>query len=507
MQTPIAHRQVRSWLVLTLFAGLTTGCSVAPSALDPEETANAAQASLEKVRAQQAPVTRPIDLHEAMARAVLYNLDSRVELMEIALRSRQAESATLSMLPALVAGAGYAGRNKFDASSSTQIGSGTQNFTYSTSQDREIHTRDLSLSWNVLDFGLSYIRAKQASDRVLIAQEQRRKALARIVEEVRGAYWRALAAEYLSRDLKKLQARVRIALQRADELGRSGQAGPLVALTYQRDIYEITERIQQIETEVSAARSQLAALMNLSPQTRFSLVRPTRDLPAAGAFPNPALLVNAALENRPELRAVLYDQKIGELDGTAALLELLPGINLNTGPAFTSNSFTAYQDWWGWGAKASWNLMRLASYPVRRNELAANDVLLAERVSATAAAIALQVYVSRTRFDQTLARATTLSKYSAVQQKVLAQLKASANAEQSGEIELVREELTALLARARFDVAAAEAQSAYASMLTAVGIDPYPADITASLPDLARAFRSRASDQVKLVKVAETSAP
>ncbi len=501
------HRRVLLSSVLSVVAGTVAGCSVLPVPIGSQETAQAAKTGLEAMRAEQEPVARPIDLGEAMARAVLYNLDSRVELMEIALKNRQAETATIAMLPNIIAGAGYAGRNKYDASSSSQIGTGTQNFSYSTSQEKEILTGDLALSWNVLDFGLSYIRAQQAADRVLISQEQRRKALARIVEEVRGAYWRALAAEYLSKDLKTLQARVQTALKRAEQLGSSGQAGPLVALTYQRDIYEITERIQQIETEVSAARAQLAALMNVAPEAKFSLVRPANNLPPEGAFPRPAALVSAALENRPEMRAVLYDQKIGRLDGTAALLELLPSVNLNVGPAYTSNSYTANQDWWGWGARTSWNLMRLAAYPIRKNELSANDALLGERVKATAAAIALQVYVSRTRYEQTLARAKTLANYSKVQQRVLGQLTASTTAEQSGEIELAREELTALLARARYDVAAADAQSAYATMLTAVGVDPYPAQVHGSLTEMAQAFRTQGAGQVKTLKVGSAGTP
>ncbi len=488
--------------VATVLIGMLAGCSVNTKALEPEEAGGAARASLEASSLGQAPVTRPIDLSEAMARAVLYNLDSRVELMEIALRNRQAETATIAMLPSLVANAGYAARNKADASSSVQVGSGQQNFSYSTSQDRDLNTRDLSLSWNVLDFGLSYIRAKQAADRTMIAQEQRRKALARIVEEVRGAYWRALAAEYLSRDLKALQGRVQSALKRAELMGASGQTGPLVSLTYQRDIYEVTERIQQIEAEVAASRSQLAMLMNLSPDTKFTLVRQTNNLPPEGGFARPASLVQTALENRPEMRSVLYDQRIGGLDGTAALLELLPGLNLNAGPSFTSNSYTLNGDWWSWGARASLNLVRLAAYPVRQNEIDANEALLGERVKATAAAIALQVHVSRTRYERSLARARTLANYSGVQQQLLRQLTASESAAQTSEIELVREELMALLARARFDVAAADAQSAYASMLSSVGVDPYPAEMTDSVPELAKAFRAQGTAHLKTLKLA-----
>ena len=37
---------------------------------------------------------------------------------------------------------------------------------------------DLGLSWNVLDFGVSYYQSKQNADRLLVAQERRRKTFA-----------------------------------------------------------------------------------------------------------------------------------------------------------------------------------------------------------------------------------------------------------------------------------------------------------------------------------------
>ena len=48
------------------------------------------------------------------------------------------------------------------------------------------------MSWNLLDFGVSYYRARQQADQVLIAEERKRKVVQNILADTRNAYWRAL---------------------------------------------------------------------------------------------------------------------------------------------------------------------------------------------------------------------------------------------------------------------------------------------------------------------------
>lgn len=481
----------KSATALTLVLALSA-CALSPEPLDTGSIGESARTALENAAKEQEPVIRPIDLAEAMARAVKYNLDTRVQLLEEMVRSRQLVQANLAMLPALTANAGYAGRDQFESSYSRSLATGRPLLQYNTSQDRDIFTRDLQLSWNILDLGLSYVKAQQTGDRVLIAREERRRVMARIIEEVRSAYWRALAAEYVGRELSVLQGRVKSAVSQAEKLVANGQASPLAALSAQRDLHELTERVQQIHQEVATARNQLAALMNVPPGTTFSLVRPSS--PRFPAFPaTPEKALSEALRERPEIRAALYGQRIEEREAIAAVLELLPGISLNLGPNYTSNTYTFANDWVSWGARASWNLIRLASYPARKAESDARGDLAAERVKATVASVALQVHVSRVRYDLARQRAETLARYEATQRKLLAQVQASAATSITGENELVREQLNALLSRARLDVAVADAQAAYGSVLTAMGRDPYPAETDASLADLANAIRRAAS--------------
>ena len=100
-------------LSLRLAIGLATfslsACAVKPEAITLDQ--QIAQASADRVRMfdAQEPVTRPISLDEAMARAVKYNLQQRLTLMERALEDNLLDVQNLDMLPKLAARAGWRG--------------------------------------------------------------------------------------------------------------------------------------------------------------------------------------------------------------------------------------------------------------------------------------------------------------------------------------------------------------------------------------------------------------
>ncbi len=192
-----------SALALLGAAACLAGCTVSPVPLQDNEISDRAANYLSRVTAGQEPITGAIDLYEAMARALKYNLDHQVEAMNAALRMRELDLSHFNLLPSVVASSGYAARNRYNATSSYNILTQSQNFGASTSQEKKLTTADIAFSWNILDFGLSYVRARQAGDKVLLSYETRRKVMHRVVEDVRTAYWRAVSGERL---LKKLHA-------------------------------------------------------------------------------------------------------------------------------------------------------------------------------------------------------------------------------------------------------------------------------------------------------------
>lgn len=461
-------------MLLLSTALLATGCTVVPEPIDQAGLAKIADDNMSRVASAQEPVSGSIDVYEAIARSLKYNLDQRVELMQEAVKLQELTLASYQGLPNLVMASGYTGRNNVLASSSTSVLTGRQSLEPSTSSDKDVLESNIGLSWNVLDFGLSYVRAKQAADKVLIQQEARRKALNRIVEDTRTAYWRAIASERLLSRLSALESKTRKAIADSRALAAERNTSPVVALTYERELLEIRRQAQQIEGELSIARNQLAALMNLPPASKFRL---SGDRSGTGNAPlnvDPRRLVRVAMMNRPEVRDVAYNIRSNEKELDAALLKMLPGINVFVGPSVSTNSFLYNQNWIGWGAQASWNLMKVFEYPQTKKLVEAQAEVLDQRSLALTMAIMTQVYASRARYVHARRELSTADQLKNVQHRLLDRIKASTTTDQTSEQTLIREEMNTIVSDVRYDLAYANLQNANANIYASIGLDAYP---------------------------------
>ena len=456
----------------TMLALSVTACTIQPKPLTTGAITEFASDKLARVTAGQEPITNSITLYEAMARALKYNLDFHVELYNEALASKELDVARLDMLPKLVASAGYYERDNDAGNADTTI-----------FPDRRKFEDDISLSWNILDLGLSKVRAEQAADEVLVAREKRRKIINRVIEDVRTAYWRAVSADRLLVGLRKLEGRSQRALKNSRVLQRDGQTSPLTALTYQRELVEIQQRIQRLQKDLSLAKIQLAALMNIKPGTDFSLAQPARRVDSTYLPLSGEEMVFAALENRPEIRDIQYKLRINSKESQRILLELLPGIHLFANANWNSDDYLLNSNWVGWGAKATFNLLNVFKYPAKKRLVKAKDEVLDARALAVTMAIMTQVHVSRVRYGHARKLYVTASKHLKVQNGIVRQIRASFGEGQASEQTLIREEMNTLASRVSADIAYAELQNAYANIYASMGIDPYT-DETFSNDDL-----------------------
>ena len=468
-------------ILLTATLALSvTACSIQPKPLTTASLSAFATDKLSRVTSGQEPVTSAITLHEAMARALKYNLDFHVELYNEALASRQLASARLDTLPNIVASVGYDGRNNDSGSFSTAL-----------FPDRNKFGSDVTLSWNILDLGLSRIRALQTADEVLIAREKRRKIINRVIEDVRTAYWRAVSADRLLVGLRKLEGRSEKALANARALQADGDVSPLTALTYQRELVEIQQRIQNLQKDLSLAKMQLAALMNIKPGTHFTLAQPPRDADTTRLVMSGEAMVFAALENRPEIRDIQYKLRINALESKKALLEMLPTANLFAGVNYDTDTYLYNSNWVGWGAKATWNLLNVFKYPAKKRLTKAKDEVLDARALAVTMAIMTQVHVSRVRYGHAKKLFRTAQRHLKVQKGIVGQIRASHAEGRASEQTLIREEMNTLASQVASDIAYADLQNAYANVFGSMGLDPYADDLRAgdSVEQLAVSLR------------------
>nr|HMQ58937.1 TolC family protein [Rhizobiaceae bacterium] len=372
---------------------------------------------------------------------------------------------------------------------------------------------EIRLSWNILDFGLSYVRAKQVADEIQIARENRRRIVNRIIEDVRTAYWRAVSADSLISGLRSLEGRVRRAMANSKALETDGESSPLTALTYQRELVEIQDEIQKLESELSIAKTQLAALMNIEPGTPYRLAQPARSAKRLKLTLGARQMVEFAVEHRPELRDVAYRERINALEAEKALLELFPSASLFLGGNASSNAFLYNNAWLDYGAKASWNVMKLFRYPERKLEIEAQRQLFDQRALAVTMAIMTQVHVGRARYHFAAKRFATAQQHLAIQSGILKQIKAAAAVDQVSEQTVIREEMNTLVSRVKYDIAYADLQNAYANIYASMGVDAIEEDfsdsesVAALSEKLRRAWLERGDTSGVITRIRKKHAP
>lgn len=466
-----------SKLTVVVSALLITACATSTVPLTTNELERLRAERVAALQQNQEPIAGPISLYEAMARALKYNLDYRLEQMTTALAVREHELSRWDMLPKLVAEAGYTSRDNFSGSRSSALLSATevgdQSLVPSTSSERDVLDANLTASWDILDFGLSYVRSKQAADEALIADENRRKIVNRIIEDVRTAYWRAVSAERLTSRLSDLEGEIEKALDSSREVYQRRQSAPLAALSYQRELLQVRQQINTLKKDLVIARKQLAALINLRPEEDFELVMPDRDNSVVELGINAEELIDMAMLYRPELREVSYRQRINKQEAKAAFLQMLPGVNLFAGLNYNSNDFLFSNNWTSIGARASWNLFDAFRYPTHKRQVAAQQDVLDQRALAVSMAVMTQVGVSASRFQLAKENLGTLRDYHDVQGEIQLQTNAGFNARRVSHQNYIRESLNSIVSDAKYDIAMAELQNAFANIYASVGLDPY----------------------------------
>lgn len=464
---------------VSLLAFVVSGCAVTSDPIERSVSEQRAQSDLQRMYKDQEPLSGPLTLHEAMARAVKYNLEARLKVMEEALAKRQVDLASFDMLPRMALSAGYAGRSNVSASSSESIETGTQSLEPSTSQDRSRRVADLTMVWNVLDFGVSYISAKQQGDQRLIVEERRRKVVNTIVQDVRSAYWRAVAAERLLNQIDSLMARVEQAQGNSQRMSEQRVGDPVQALSYQRSLIQATRQLEEQRKALSLAKTELATLINLPLGSELTLATPD-DYSIPELKVDMGMLEQEALASRPELREQDYLTRISSAETRKAMLRLLPGLEFSAGGHYDSNSFLVNDKWADMGVKVTWNLFNVISAPAAIDVAKAGEEVADARRQAMSIAVLAQLYVANANYRESLRQFKTSQQLSDIDGEIVGQLRNRFSSAGIGELELIQGELNNLQASLRRDLAYADLRNAYGQIFASAGLDPLPPQVSST---------------------------
>jgi multidrug efflux system outer membrane protein len=462
-------------LSLLLCLSFIAGCSITPTEVTNESQLNNTYKGLHQAIDSQEQINHKVTLSEAIARTLKYNLDHKVQQAQLMLESGNLKAAYMEMLPALNTGVDYSFRNneliQNLVDSNGNVVSGDQSFT-----PREVINQSYGLQWSLLDLGLSYTRAQQQANRVMIAEEERRRVTQQLIQEVVSAYWKAWTAQSMKEEVERFKAKAELALQRSKEASDKKVNRPQIELDYQQVLIKAIRKINQLNAQIMDAKSNLIRLMNAKPTSQFELASPTKalmDLPAIS--PQFEKMDTLALVYRPELRQASYQAEIAKKGIQAAIINMLPGIDFSFGYNVTNNEFMKNQYWWGGNIGASLNLIQTVLTGPYAIKLA-NEVHSFEQLKqiATTMAVLTQVRVAYVNYLLWQEDA----RYSVQEAKVSMALFDNAEklekANQGNEQITIRRGVEAISAQFDKDISLARAHEALSKLYQSIGIDVLP---------------------------------
>lgn len=464
------------FIIMSISASiLITGCSVAPEPILPDDLKKLVEQDLKILNTFSQPVTKAISLDDAIQRAVQNNIRNQVQIMESALAHQQIDLVYYDMLPSLTTNAGYSARNNYAASASTTFEDGKPTPiigtpTYSISQDKERLNANVSFSWNVLDFGLSYVRAQQQSDKYLMAKESERKVIHNIVQEVRRTYYKTVSADALLKKIIPMMKEVKSALADSRKVKKLRLSSPLQALSYQRDLLEVLRSLQALERNLIGAKIELAELMGLKAGTRFELsekVETNYKLPQLHLKLND--MEQIALERRPEILESRYKERISQKETTAAMLKMLPGINLNAGVSYDDSDYLLNNDWMSYGASVSWNLLNIFKSGTYQKIAETKIELAREQKLAVSMAVLSQVHLAVVNFNQAKKEYELSREYLEVAEEIFKLTKVGNKLNMNSKLVFIKEKLNFILSTLRHSSSYANVQNSYGRIFASLG--------------------------------------
>ena len=470
-----------TFLSTVLFVSITASCAVQtePTTL-AQRSARAGVDRAELFRGQE-EITKPVTLYEAVARAVKYNSSQRVAMMEQAMENGV---SSIDLLPKIAANGGFSTRSKRLAVSADPVKDGGTGLDESYIEDKTVRGANLQMAFNVLDFGISYVNAKQASDRHYIAEEIRRKSVQQIVHDVRAAFWKAAAAQRVVADMAVLIGATQDELVRVN--ARDVANKTVDQLKEQKRLLTALKKLTDMRDDILTAKAELAALMNLPPTADFVLdVPPEVDHPQIVHDLGQINLEQFALVNRPELRVNDYEARIAAAEARKEFLRLFPGIEFNAG---------VNKNWANAGIGVTWNLLDLFARPEAIRRAHNKQELERLRRLAMTMAVMTQVNVSYLELRQS-AEAFEVARS---MQKVDDGLWTRAYDADARNDRDRRETLFAavekLASHLKRDFAYADYKAAESNLFVALGVDPLPRfTVRASVDSLAQTLEDNLS--------------
>lgn len=419
------------------------------------------------------PPPSPLAPAEAVAYALRHNLDAKVAEIDEAYQNESLVAARRRLIPALTLRFSPNYSNHPAARWSESAGSGSQSLESSYSSEQFTRQTEIGMVWNLIDFGVGYLRSRQQGERVLHATEQRRRVRQQVVLDVLSRYWRASAAakiaadaESLKKELDEQAAAVRDSVELRILSGAEGARRELA-------IHTSLAELEQYRRAAAQTKLELAGTLGCGGGAELALsdfgAAPVR-LPEIKDG-DPRILQAAALKRRPELFQQDAQERVAVDEARLALLQIAPNANLSLSFYDDPDKFLEWGNWMTAGVRITWNLFNIPARLAERRMAKTQEAMAKQKGLALAAAVMSQVGIAYSDWLLTRNYAATLDKRAASRERLVEALAAGEEDGQTRPGEVLQERVRLLSDQAGALRAQAEVRVAGARLANAIGLD------------------------------------
>lgn len=454
---------------------IITGCSPSTQPVD----SHALSQQIEEDRAVIHPPTQQLaqtlKIEDALARAIKYNLDTKVAELDELIAADDVTLQMLNSLPSVTAKVQRHHRSNEGGSSSFSVLTGMESLQPSISQEQSRNVVQLISEWNFLDTGINLWRGKSASDEMHIAQERRRKVYQSVVQDTYIAFWRAAVAQSVLPTTEGLLTDINKQIISVDQQLEAGVVPVGDAQGKKAALIEKKMQLERMNNGLKLADIELKTLIAYPLENELMLDLEGVDPLDLASLPDIKGDIEnyeyTALMNRPEVREEMLNKRISMRDIKLSILESIPGLELLMTYNYDSNKFLVYNSWVDSIAGITAAINKIITAPTRHQRAKNIDVLADKRRQALIAAVITQVHVARARYDSLSNEYASHSQSINHTRSILKRANDYKDTGLMSKEELLNVEIDYNIAAINKAYAYADAQDAYARFINTLGVD------------------------------------
>lgn len=424
---------------------------------------------------QNGPVAEALKLEDVMSMALKHNLDAQVAAMDELINADDVSLEMLSALPSVSAKVQRVGRNNVGGSTSVSVATGQQSLQASYSTEQYRTTRALNVEWNLLDAGISIGRGLSASDRVLVAQERRRKVYHNVLQDTYTAFWRSAVAQMALPKLDDLLVKSNDSLNILDQKIEQGLVPLAEAQDDRSALLAQRQELLNLQQNLSLAELELKTLIDYPLDKPIHLDLQGRDWMSPSRLPkvNDDIdsLIDTALVSRPEIHEEILNKRIAKRDMKLSILQMFPGIDLILGFNKDRNKYLVYNSWIDGVVGLTANINNIITTPARYSRAKNNQELTERRRLALVAAVMTQVHIAKIRYDSLNDIYTDFVRSDDNAQSILKRADDFSNNGLMSDADLVTAQIEATLSSVNKAISFTEVQDAYGRLVNTLGTD------------------------------------